>query len=79
MEVWTVVWDRVPLVDFGDWEEGRREGAPDLRLLVWSGDLPVGTRGRDNQCDSGMCIFLGPGLWRQAVTHGAGSEARGLE
>ena len=47
-EGWTVVWERVPLADFGDWEEGRREGAPGLGLLLWGGDLLMGIWGRDN-------------------------------
>lgn len=56
-EFWAVVWDRVPLVDFGDWEEGRREGASGLRLLVVSGDLPVGTQGRDTSVTL-RCVFI---------------------
>lgn len=66
-EVQTVVEDRVPLVDLGDWEEGRREGAPGLGPLLWSADLPTDTRGRDTTVTLG-CVFLwaqGPGgrLW----------------
>ena len=74
-EFWAVVWDRVLLVDFGDWEEGRREGgrlgrsvrqrgsegrregASGLRLLVLSGDLPVGTQGRATSVTLG-CVFI---------------------
>lgn len=57
----------VPLVDLGDWEEGRREGAPGLWLLLWSGDLPRGPRGRDTSVPLG-CVFLwaqdpGDRLW----------------
>lgn len=56
-EVWTVVRDRVPLEGFGDWEEARREGAPGLRLMVWSGDLPVGTWGRETSVTLGY-VFI---------------------
>lgn len=49
--------DRVPLVDLGDWKEERREGAPGLGPPLWSGDLPMGTRGRNTSVTLG-CVFL---------------------
>ena len=35
-ECWTLVWYRVPLADFGDSEEDRREGALGLGFCSWA-------------------------------------------